>query len=172
MICTSWYIQEDSDDLNESDDVMVITGQEQSNCPDCHRLMRPHGRCLRYVCFPAQERTKLLIRVFFCPECRRYHRELPDFIVPHKMHCVETVEQCYSLPIDEIIGSVEESTIRRIRKWAKWFLSAAILVLKKDIQTKCNTICLFNCNDPHIIKTCVNIIAGANKWQSLDCVVL
>lgn len=172
MICTSWYIQEDSDDLNESDDVLVITGQEQSNCPDCYQLMRPHGRCLRYVYFPAQERTKLLLRVFFCPECRRYHRELPDFIVPHKLHCVETVEQCYTLPIDEIVGSVEESTIRRIRKWSKWFLSAAILVLKTDIQTKCNPICLFNYKDPHIIKTCVNIIAGANKWQSLDCVVL
>lgn len=172
MICTSWYIQEDIYEPNELGDVLVITGQEPSNCPDCHQLMRPHGRCLRYVFFPAQERTKLLLRVFFCPECRRYHRELPDFIVPHKMHCVETVEQCYSLPIDEVISSIEESTIRRIRKWAKLFLSVAILVLKIDIQPKHNPFCILNHTDPHIIKTCVNMIAGANKWSSLDRMVL
>ena len=172
MICTSRYMQEDSDDLNVSDDVLVITGQEKSNCPDCHRLMKSHGRCLRYVFFPAQERTKLLLRVFFCPECRRYHRELPDFIVPFKMHCVETVEQCYSLPIDAVICSAEDSTIRRLCNWAKWFLSVAIPVLKTDIHPKCDPVCLFNYNDPHIIKTCVNLIAGANKWRSLDRMVL
>ena len=52
-----------------------------------------------------EERRTYSLRIFFCPECHHYHRELPDFMIPYKHYSAETyaeIEQkisCYKIYI-------------------------------------------------------------------------
>lgn len=54
-------------------------------CPDCGRKLFFHGTCKRKV--RAQEKTRCyVLRVLFCKNCKKTHRELPDFIVGYKRY--------------------------------------------------------------------------------------
>ena len=62
-----------------------IASMETPCCPDCGRRLRFQGRCKRIAkTADAPEGKRFSLRVLFCKECRRTHRELPDFIVPNK----------------------------------------------------------------------------------------
>lgn len=100
--------------------IWKITGREPALCPKCKKLMQSHGRCLRYFLMPDGGRTQLSLRVFFCDACCRYHRELPDFLIPHKYHCAKTVASAYDK--NELDCDAEDSTIRRLRQWVIHFL--------------------------------------------------
>lgn len=162
MTSTSCFWEESLDD-ESNDDVCVITGLEQVDCPDCKTSMRSHGRCFRYICFPAQDRTKLSLRVFFCSDCRHYHRELPDFIVPYKQQCVETIEKIYASPMESVYADIEESTIRRIRKWVLSFLKCAVPIIGG-----LSNLTFTETGNQRIIKTYIRMIVGANKWHLIS----
>ncbi len=98
------------------DGIWKITGREPALCPECNKLMQSHGRCRRHVHLP-DGRTQLSLRVFFCDTCRRYHRELPDFLIPHKYHCAETVASTYDSDMSELDCDADDSTIRRLKQW-------------------------------------------------------
>ena len=101
--------------------IWKITGREPALCPECNKLMQSHGRCRRHVHLP-DGRTQLSLRVFFCDTCRRYHRELPDFLIPHKYHCAETVAAAYDSDMAELDCYAENSTIRRLKQWVADYL--------------------------------------------------
>ena len=96
--------------------IWKITGREPALCPECNKLMQSHGRCRRHVHLP-EGRTQLSLRVFFCDTCRRYHRELPDFLIPHKYHCAETVAATFDSDKAELDCDADDSTIRRLKQW-------------------------------------------------------
>ena len=104
------------------DGIWKITGREPALCPKCKKLMQPHGRCKRHFLMPSGRRTQLSLRVFFCDTCCRYHRELPDFLIPHKYHCAKTVASTYDKDMKELDCDAEDSTIRRLRQWVIHFL--------------------------------------------------
>jgi hypothetical protein len=61
------------------------------------------------------DRCAVSIRRLRCKGCGKIHHELPDFLVPYKRHCAETVEKI----VEGNIGDVccEGSTIKRIGRW-------------------------------------------------------
>ena len=113
--------------------IWKITGREPALCPECNRLMQSHGRCRRHVHLP-DGRTQLSLRVFFCDTCRRYHRELPDFLIPHKYHCAETVAATYDSDMAELDCDADDSTIRRLKQWVVDFLKVCSEVLKESVH--------------------------------------
>lgn len=110
--------------------IWKITGREPALCPECNKLMQSHGRCQRHVHLPDDGRTQLSLRVFFCDTCRRYHRELPDFLIPHKYHCAATVAATYDSEMAKLDCSADDSTIRRLKQWVVDFLEMCNKVLK------------------------------------------
>lgn len=75
-------------------------------CPDCGRKLFFHGTCKRKV--RAQEKTRCyVLRVLFCKNCKKTHRELPDFIVGYKRYSRD--ELC-EIVMNEESYSCEDST--------------------------------------------------------------
>lgn len=63
------------------------------------------------------ETVRLVVRRLRCmnENCRRIHRELPDVVVPYKIHTAATFEKIIGNDLQDT--PAEESTIARIRKW-------------------------------------------------------
>ena len=112
--------------------IWKITGREPALCPKCNKLMQSHGRCQRNVHIPGDGRTRFSLRVFFCDTCRRYHRELPYFLIPYKYHCAETVAATYDSDMAELDCDADDSTIRRLKQWVTDFLEFCDKVLKNS----------------------------------------
>ena len=100
------------------DGIRYITGAEEVFCPDCGCLMKLHGRCKRFVRRPDGYREQLALRVLFCAKCHRYHRELPDYVVPYKHLCADIYAAIY-----DALNTycVDDHTATRIRRWLKRF---------------------------------------------------
>jgi hypothetical protein len=63
----------------------------------------------------------LVIRRLRCCHCNRIHHELPDFLVPYKRHCSESVEAVLT-PNVTLTVTADESTLWR---WRRWFQEMA-----------------------------------------------
>ncbi len=71
----------------KKDERIYVYGKGVPCCPDCGKRMKVHGtyeRKLRTLQHP--EGIRHVLRVLDCKECSRSHREVPDFIVPHKSY--------------------------------------------------------------------------------------
>lgn len=60
----------------------------------------------------------LSIRRLRCAVCKGIHHELPDFLVPYKRHCSESIEAVIAGTEASHSVPVDESTINR---WKHWF---------------------------------------------------
>ena len=62
-------------------------------------------------------RQTLVVRRMRCLNnvCRKIHHELPDILVPYKIHAAEILEKIIEKDTQEV--PLEESTIHRIRSW-------------------------------------------------------
>ena len=61
------------------------------------------------------DRQTASIRRFHCVSCKRYHSEIPDFLVPYKRYSREAIEQvCLS---DRALVPEEERSRQRLRTW-------------------------------------------------------
>lgn len=58
-----------------------------------------------------------------CRECRKTHRELPDFIIPYKR--TELDEYCEIAEADAENYPCETSTWLRLKAWLAWFIAYA-----------------------------------------------
>jgi len=64
---------------------------------------------------PEGNNIKLVIRRMKCAGCGKIHHELPDFLIPYKRHCAETIEQIIEGAAEGVCG--EESTLKRVQRW-------------------------------------------------------
>lgn len=65
--------------------VVCAYGKNMPCCPDCGQKMKVHGTCKRNVRTAQDPDGKQYrLRVLICRPCGKTHRELPDFVVPHK----------------------------------------------------------------------------------------
>ena len=66
----------------------VIVGTENIPCPDCEGDLKPYDTCKRHVTHLDDEevghRVLYVLRRLQCENCKKTHRELPNFIVPYK----------------------------------------------------------------------------------------
>ena len=152
------------------DGIVEITGTNSPVCPICGKLMKSHGRCRRYLRVSGEERITLSVRVFYCPECGRYHRELPDYVTPYKHLSTEIIAEIHD-SIDNY--DVDDSTIIRVRKWVRKFLTFGIatvrrlkiehpaLVVRSSFESTFDTLTYF-----------VRIVVNSNEWKFISSPVI
>lgn len=66
-----------------------------------------------------------ILRVMQCKNCRKTHRELPDWIIPYKRCSAEV----YADAAQGLGNSCDGRTNEVIRLWVEWFLDYALHVL-------------------------------------------
>lgn len=108
----------------------------------------------------------LSLRVFFCPECRRYHRELPDFITPYKQLSTEMIADIYDNHDDY---DVDDSTIIRIRHWVTaLLLFGAATVRRLKLEHPSLTIKENFDSTILALKYFVRLIVNSNEWKFMS----
>ena len=89
---------------------------EQLPCPCCSGQLKVIGSRQRKRINASGEKVNLIIRRLRCIECNRIHHELPDMLVPYKLHVSESIEAVVSNDSELSVIS-DESTLNRWRKW-------------------------------------------------------
>lgn len=126
--------------------------------------MKPRGRPGRGLIMPDDSKRRLKVRRLRCGKCGRFHRELPDEIVPYKRHCAETVEAVISGREEET--ACFESTAQRIRGWweeIKPYLIAAL----GSMEVKFGVAVSIGDRLPKIVRA----VCNANFWKCTRSVV-
>ena len=95
------------------DGICIITGKVTAPCPDCGGRMNVHGRCRRYVRNESGQREELSLRVLYCPKCHRYHRELPDYVIPYKHLCAKIFAEAYDATKNYCVDDHTAAGLRR-----------------------------------------------------------
>ncbi len=97
--------------------VFLVRSMEKSVCPICMGELEIIGSRRRYVIEATGSRQTLVIRRMRCLNnvCGKIHHELPDILVPYKIHAAEILEKIIVKDTQEV--PLEESTIHRIRSW-------------------------------------------------------
>ena len=96
---------------------LFVRSMEKSVCPICMGKLEVIGSRRRYVIEGTGSRQTLIVRRMRCLNsvCRKIHHELPDILVPYKIHAAEILEKIIEKDTQEV--PLEESTIHRIRSW-------------------------------------------------------
>ena len=89
---------------------------EQLPCPCCSGQLKVIGSRQRKCITVSGEKVILIIRRLKCIECKHVHHELPDMLVPYKLHVSESIEAVVSNDSELSVIS-DESTLNRWRKW-------------------------------------------------------
>lgn len=90
---------------------------EKNICPICMGGLKIIGSRRRQMIDSGGETVRFVVRRLRCvnENCRRIHHELPDVVIPYKMHTATTFEKIIENDIQDT--PAEESTIARIREW-------------------------------------------------------
>jgi len=90
---------------------------EKSICPVCTGNLKVIGSKKRHMIDAGGERVVLVVRRMKClnGNCGKIHHELPDVLIPYKMHTTIVFEKIIEQDTSEV--PVEDSTIARIRAW-------------------------------------------------------
>lgn len=67
-------------------DLFIIRSEEVPICPLCGAVMAGHGKLRRHMIDEEGETHWLLLRRWCCRSCKKYHLELPGFILPNKYY--------------------------------------------------------------------------------------
>ena len=95
--------------------VIKILSEEKCICPICSGELKALGRRKRVVINAEGNKEKLSIRRLRCTICRKIHHELPDYVIPYKRHCVETIENIINGNTEDVC--CDFVTEYRIRSW-------------------------------------------------------
>ncbi len=94
-------------------------------CSVCGGALQGDKTVTRQRWRPSGEIHQLILRQFRCDRCRRYHRELPDLLVPYKRYDAESIEAGL-LHDPDISVAADDSTLARWRQWfGEWSPVAA-----------------------------------------------
>jgi hypothetical protein len=112
--------------FNESEEGIAL-------CPNCGELLEYHSWVTRLLKDKAGKRSKYLIRVLKCINTAcptKYHRELPDIIIPYKRYDTESIEEAIDTDNQNATVAADESTIHRWRRWFKENIVNIMMSLK------------------------------------------
>ena len=167
MIIVSRFIEKVKDRINK------IIGIGAAICPICRNEMKSHGRCTRYIEISGEERRTYSLRIFFCPECHHYHRELPDFMIPYKHYSAETYAEIHNNPSNCFKCSVDEHSFRRMRAWVSAFMKFGEAMAER---IKIEYPSLKTNHDAESteskLKYFVKVVANSNEWKFIGSPVL
>ena len=152
------------------DGICIITGKVTAPCPDCGGRMNVHGRCRRYVRNESGQREELSLRVLYCPKCHRYHRELPDYVIPYKHLCAKIFAEAYDATKKYC---VDDHTAAGLRRWIKDFFrfgAATVRRLKLEHLTLVTNYDTFSTLDK--LRYFVRVVVTVGEWKSTSSRIL
>ena len=143
--------------------IHIIIGKEPAQCPCCGKLMHLHCRCVRYVRRHEGQRDKLSLRVFYCSNCHRYHRELPNFIVPYRHLCTKILAAIYD---DRDNYAVDNRTIIRIRRWVNKFMKFGVATIGRLQSEHPSLLTKYDVNSTYeTLRYFVKLVVNACEWK-------
>jgi hypothetical protein len=111
-------------------------------CPYCGSYLEHHSRVIRVVTNITGIKNSYSIRVLKCVNeaCpSKYHRELPDFIVPYRRYDAQSIEEAIDLRDSRSTVAADEATIQRWRKWVVLNGTHMLMALLSVIATMENS---------------------------------
>jgi len=121
--------------LEERGGILYVKTDEKLNlnCPICNAMLTEIGVRLRKVISPEGDKEVLQIRRMRCEECGKIHHELPDYLVPYKRHCAETIEKVTADNLGDV--PCEPAVVHKIKAWwlaiKDYFLNILIAVAER-----------------------------------------
>jgi len=106
---------------------LFVMSCETSICPDCGGTLLVRSWRARMLIDSAGTKVAYQIRRLYCALCRHLHHELPDFMVPYKRHCAETIEKAINSEPD---APLDDRALRRFRRWWRVVLPYFLNILK------------------------------------------
>lgn len=153
--------------------VFFIESEEKfALCPNCGDHLIYHCRVLRGLTDTDGKKSIYSIRVLKCDNksCpTKYHRELPDIIIPYKRYDSDSIEEAITMRNTDITVAADQSTICRWRKWFKvnaiyiiMALLSVVAIIENDVETSSLAILNQKSNKPiEIIK---ELLVCRGKW--------
>lgn len=95
-----------------------------SNCPNCGGNLKYYDRVSRMIRVKGGDKRYLKVRRFKCVECRKIHRELPNYIYPYKQYeadIIKGVLEGYITP--ETIGFEDYPCEMTMSRWIQKHIS-------------------------------------------------
>ena len=97
----------------------------------------------------------------------KYHRELPDIVIPYKRYDTESIEEAITHSNSDITVAADHSTIWRWRKWFKlsetyiiMALISVLAVIENNIES--SSLAIPNLKNP--IEQIKEIVSRKVKW--------
>ena len=134
-----------------------IISEEESICPICIGHLKVIGIRKRIVINTAGDKEKLIIRRLRCRTCHKIHHELPDYVIPYKRHCSETVESIINGGAEDIC--CDFVTEHRIRSW--W---ATVIVYFEKVLASLRTKYGMTFPDDPTPREIVRALTNTNLW--------
>ena len=82
--------------------IIEIHSKKKVICPVCKGDVLPHGKCIRRLVTENKKR-KLSLRVWYCPECKHSHREIPRCIIPYKRYSAKVYAKIYDSELSDTL---------------------------------------------------------------------
>lgn len=94
--------------------------KDRTPCPECSEKLKYRDSVLRTFKEEGGDKNSIIIRRLKCCYCLSLHRELPDFIAPHKHYTTDVIENV----VDELIndGDYDYPCERTMIRWKNWTL--------------------------------------------------
>ena len=147
------------------ENIIEIHSKNKVICPDCKGDVVPHGKCIRKL-LTENAKRKLSLRVWYCPECKHSHREIPGCIIPYKRYSAKVYAKIYDSKLENISFGIDESAVRRIKAWVKWFLRFAASFLEEmKIEHQVLPTNYDVDSTLSALKYFVRLVVNSNKWK-------
>lgn len=98
--------------------LFFVIALESVTCPLCAAVLLEIGRRARGYISSEGDRESVQIRRMKCSVCLRIHHELPDFLLPYKRHCAQTVESIVNGETEDV--PCTPCCAHKLRTW--WLL--------------------------------------------------
>ena len=98
----------------------MITSSEDVICPDTGTLMKQSGTARRIIREP-DKTSYIWIPVYYSEESGRYHRVLPEFVIPFKHYILNVIKASEENDPDLDLSDLPSDS-SRIR-WHSWLLA-------------------------------------------------
>ena len=135
-------------------------------CPICNGRLTTIGTRRRRFIPDDGDKSTLIIRRRRCKECGRIHHELPDILLPHKLHVAATFEKIHAGDLWDVC--CDDNTARRIRWWLAQVLLPMAAGLLSPLPCIGRALLLNKLSDspPGCLPIIVFYLVNGNLWHT------
>lgn len=94
---------------------IIIINAVKMLSPCCNEKLTVFSYRERYFINEDSVKKTILLRRYRCTKCGKTHTELPSFLCPYRLYCVDVIEKCIDSENAEECPVKETSTVYRIK---------------------------------------------------------